>query len=526
MSHVHRRYARRDLLRLSAGAALLAACSGGDSMLARDPRPPGQRRQGELAIALPPGSRERELPPPLVYACLVALDPRSGRLYGDLAESIELAEPLVVRVRLRPNLRFHPDANGMAAAITADEVRREFAERAAAGEFVFAQVLERVEAPDARTLVLRLRAPFSLLFDHLADAAAAGIRSAGRSAAVEAPLGSGPFVPAAAERRGVTLLPHPLFHRARQPLLAQLTVAPGATATGPAQRTAVPELHMLAPEGGRPETPSGQVLVRRASRRMLALGLSLLPQKGGRAVRHVPAFQDERVRRAVALSLDRARLLELHDGTVSGPVGPAHGLDALPAAELARHPLYAHRPSEARALLAAAGHEGLAFALETSTRATVRSVGEAIAEQLRAGGFAPALRVLPPADWEALVHTGDFEVGLVELDAMRTADVGLRLHMAGGLSGTFSWWGYSAPAFDVAARQAFAELDPRRRAERSRAAQRELLQQVPALLPISAQHEYVLLPPNLRGYDFDAFEFNDGWLASRWFLDPATDPRA
>ncbi|MSQ42485.1 MAG: hypothetical protein EXR65_05560, partial [Dehalococcoidia bacterium] len=521
----HRRYARRELLRLSAGVALLAACSGGESLLARDPRPPGQRRQGELAIALPPGSREHALPPQLVYACLVALDPRSGRVYGDLAESVEHVEPLVVRMRLRANLRFHPDADDMARAITADEVRREFAERRAAGEFVFAQALERVEAPDARTLVLRLRVPFSLLFDYLADGALAGIRSVARSPAIEAPLGSGPFVPTAVEGNGVTLVPHPLFHRARQPLLEQLTVAPGATGTESEQRGGAPELRMLAPAGGRPETLGGHVLVRRASRRMLALGLSLLPQKGGRAVRHVAAFQDERVRRAVALSLDRERLLELHDGTVSGPVGPAHGPDALPAGELARHPLYAHRPAEARALLAAAGHEGLAFALETAMR-PARGLGQTIAEQLRAGGFAPALRVLPPNDWEALLVNGDFEAGLIELDELRTADIGLRLQMAGGLSGTFSWWGYSAPAFDVAARQAFAELDPRRRAERSRAAQRELLRQVPALLPISAPHEYVLLPPNLRGYDFDAFEFNDGWLSSRWFLDPARDPRA
>ncbi|MBM4414802.1 MAG: hypothetical protein FJ035_00710 [Chloroflexi bacterium] len=332
-------------------------------------------------------------------------------------------------------------------------------------------------------------------------------------------------MPAAAERRSVTLLPHPLFHRVRQPLLAQLVIAPGAASAEPVARD-TPELRMLAPEGGRPEPPAGQVLVRRASRRMLALGLSLLPEKGGRAVRHVPAFRDERVRRAVALALDRARLLDLYDGAASGPIGPAHAQDALSATELARHPLYAHRPDEARALLAAAGHKGLAFAFETSTRAPIRGVGEAIAEQLRAAGFAPALRVLPPADCEALVHTGDFEAGLVELDAMRTPDVGLRLHMAGGCSGTFSWWGYSAPAFDIAARQAFAELDPRRRAERSRAAQRELLRQVPALLPISAQHDYVLLPPNLRGYDFDAFEFNEGWLASRWFFDPPANQRA
>jgi peptide/nickel transport system substrate-binding protein len=526
MPEPHRRLDRRDLLRLGGGALLLAACGGRESMLAREPRPPAQRRQGGLALAPPPGRRDGGVPAALVYACLVALDPRSGRVYGDLADVVELAEPLVVRVRLRGGLRFHANADGVARAITAAEVRREFAERAAAGEFFFAEGLERVEAPDERTLLLRLRAPFSLLFDYLADAASAGVRAVERSAVVEAPLGSGPFMPAAAGARGVTLAPHPAFHRARQPLLQQLTVAPAAAASEPRGGEDPPELRVLGAEEVRPVGAAGAVVARRASRRLLGLGLSLLPQKGGRAVRHVEAFRDARVRRAVAAALDRGPLLELHDGVASGPVGPAHAADALPQAELARHALYRHDPAEARALLAAAGHEGLAFGLEASTRPAGRGLGPAIEAQLRAAGFAPTLRLLPPADAEQLLAAGDFEAALVELDELRTPDLGLRLHMSGGLSGTFSWWGYSDPTFDAAARQAFAEVDPRRRAERARAAQRVLLQQVPALLPISAQHQYALLPPALRGYDFEAFEFNDGWLASRWYLEAGRDPRA
>jgi len=106
------------------------------------------------------------------------------------------------------------------------------------------------------------------------------------------------------------------------------------------------------------------VKTQRAAMRVRGLGLSLLPQRGGSPVRYVAAFQDQRVRRAVALALDRGALLAVDGGVATGPVGPAHRSDALPKAELAGHPIYQRNVAEAQSLLRAANQEKLAFRVQ------------------------------------------------------------------------------------------------------------------------------------------------------------------
>ena len=109
------------------------------------------------------------------------------------------------------------------------------------------------------------------------------------------------------------------------------------------------------------------VLLERPARALRGLGLSMLPAKGGNAVRHVAAFQDRRVRRACSLALDRDALLAFDGGLASGSVGPAFAADALPPSELAGHPLHEHAPAAARALLEAAGALDLTFRVQTPT---------------------------------------------------------------------------------------------------------------------------------------------------------------
>jgi peptide/nickel transport system substrate-binding protein len=233
-------------------------------------------------------------------------------------------------------------------------------------------------------------------------------------------------------------------------------------------------------------------------------------------------MQDARVRRAVSLALDRQAIAATEGGEISGPIGPAHALDALPGDELQKHPLYQHDPAEARALLEAAGQRELTFALEGANRPQTRAVVQLVEKQLRDVGLVPRVRLLPVHDWEQLFLAGDFEGALVELEELRTPDLGLRLHMSGGLSGSFSLWGFSSPKFDAAARAAFAEVDLERRGERSRAAQRVLLDEVPAMFPLSAPPDYVSVAESLTGFAWDAFEFNFGWLSAEWRFDART----
>src|SRR5205823_1594608 len=124
-------------------------------------------------------------------------------------------------------VRFHPNKDNLAASLTAPDVRRDFAARGESGEYLFAAAVDRVEAPDLQRIVLKMRAPFSLLFDYLADASTGGIRSLERYRDIPAPIGSGPFVPVTREELGVAFVANPLFFRKNEPQLDRVQLIDG-----------------------------------------------------------------------------------------------------------------------------------------------------------------------------------------------------------------------------------------------------------------------------------------------------------
>lgn len=523
---VSRLYGRRELLRLGGASALgmlLAACGNG-GLLGDQPKAPSQKdRAGTLRIAPGSGTASPAGPPGLVYSTLVAFDPRRNRLSGDLARSAEVGDNLAITFKLRDNIRFHPDSKNLAAALTAQDVQHDFQERSADREFLFANVIDRVEAPDIETVVLRLRAPFNLLFDYLSDPLTASVRSQTRYQAVNARLGSGPFVPTQRDASGLAMAAHPLFYRAHQPLLEGLLVADTPVDRDLDAAFVAGDLdvrvHPRDAQPGAAGTRAGATIAKRPSRRMRGLGLSLFPQKSGPAggnVRFVAAFQDVRVRRAISLTLDRAAIAKVDDGYLSGPIGPAHAGDALSEADLLKHPLYQRDVAEAKKLLDAAGKAGLEFGVEGPNTTTMRNIAQIVDLNLREAGLAPRVNLLPPDSWAPLFFAGDFEAALFELEDLRTPDIGLRLHLTGGLTGNFSLWGYSDPVYDTALRPVFTKLNPRERGDEARKAQMVLLDQVPAMFPLSAPPEYASLAAEVRGYEFDAFEFNESRLSSLW----------
>ncbi|MDP6605129.1 MAG: ABC transporter substrate-binding protein [Dehalococcoidia bacterium] len=522
------RYSRREALRLgvgAVGAAFFVACGGDElpappsaprlSLIDRYARESGERG-GVLRLGTVRGMGRSETAWPFIYSPLLGLDPRSNLMYGDLAATLELRDPLTLAITLRPELRFHPDERSLAAALTSDDVRREFETRAAAGEFVFSEVVERVETPDFATLVLHLRAPFGLLIDTLADARAAGIRSEARSPVTGEPLGSGPFVTALRELAGDALGRNELYHHNGYPLLDGVSLLEVEDELALTEAFVAGDIDHL--DGVVEYAPEGQVVLERPGFGMLGLGLSLLGEKAGQRVRFVAPFQDGRVRRALSMAIDRVDLAERFDGSVSGPVGPAHRADALPDTELAADPLYTHDPEEARRLLDAAGASDLAIRIQTPTDERPRALAKALEEQLNDGGFDALLLVQEPRDWGRAFDAGDFETTVLDLTDLATPDLGLRLHSSTGIDGAFSPWGYSNPRYDSAVRDALGEIDPSLRAERSRAAQRLLLDDVPAMFPLVVPTERVSLRRALAGFEFDAYRFNDGWLAPRWSL--------
>lgn len=263
---------------------------------------------------------------------------------------------------------------------------------------------------------------------------------------------------------------------------------------------------------------SGAIELERPSFAMMGIGLSLLPNKGGRPVRHVSAFQDPRVRHAVSVSLDRKAIGEQFDASLSGPVGPSHGVDSLSYDELSSHHLNKHDPSKARALLEATGQLGLSFTLLAPSQMHLRELGRMVEAQLQEGGFVPRLQLLEASDWHNSFEAGDFEAAVFEMDGLSTPDLGLRLHTSTGVDRTFSLWGYSNPIYDAAVRDVLSSIDPGVRADRSRTAQRMLLKDIPAMFPLGVPLRRASIDTRVRGYEYGAYEFNNDWLSAQWSL--------
>ncbi len=452
----------------------------------------------------------------LTYARLVGLDPRGPTVYPDIARAIEQPEPQTVRFTLRERQRFHVASDGTQQPMSADAVHADFDRHAAEGHTLFTEVIDRVDRPDSRTLVVRLRAPFGLLFELLA-APGASVRGAGMYAGTTARVGSGTWVPVHSDPVRTVYTANAALTGDEAPLLKGIEIA---AANVPSELDAAFQRRELdvhvSPVGVAPAQEPGVVVQSRPARRMRGLGLSLLPVKNGVPVHHVVAFQDARVRRAIAMALDQSALLSVDQAYLSGPVGPAHPGDALPEDELRAHPLYRQDPAEGYRLLAAAGVTGLAFRLSLPDVPLMLRLGQMVADAVQVIGCMPRLQTLPFEGWQRNFLAGDFEATLFDLGALDTPDIGLRLHTTEGISGRTSLWGYSNPTYDLAVRQALSAFDPQTRAERSREAQRLLLDDGPAMLPLGASPEYASLAAGVAGYQFDAYELNTGYLSTGW----------
>ena len=454
----------------------------------------------------------------LAYARLVAVDPRGPAVHQEIARAVEQPEPQVVRFTLRDSQRFHPDGNGTEQPLSADTVRTDFQRRASEGHTLFTEVVDRIDRPDSRTLVLRLKAPFGLLFE-LLGAPGASVRGEGNYAGTTERVGSGMWVPKKRGDSGMRYAANPALTGDAKPLLEAIEVTGVSVVSELDSAFARGELDVRTlatgtrPPGGLPQGTSTQ---QRPARRLRGLGLSLLPSKNGASVRSVAAFQDARVRRAVGMSLEREPLLALDRSYTSGPVGPAHAGDAIPEQELLGHPLYRRDAHEARQLLIAAGAEGLTFRLSVPDLPLMLQWSQLVAENLQSAGFAPRLQTVPFEAWQKSFLAGDFEATLFDLGALDTPDIGLRLHTTEGIAGKFSLWGYSNPMYDVAVRGVLSAFDPKERAQKSRAAQKLLLDDGPAMLPIASMPEYATIAAGISGYEFNAYDLNTGVLSGIW----------
>lgn len=351
-----------------------------------------------------------------------------GSLVPGLAASWEALDgDRRIRFRLRPEARFHDGRPLLARDVvwTFQTILDGTVTTSKKGAF---GPLAKVEARDDHTVDFVLHEPWGALFDNLV--AAQGIIPAGTTPEqMQArPIGSGPFrfVARAADR--VELAAWDDYPWGRPPLdRVVLREVPDATVRAlELQKGTV----QLAVNAFPPDTVDyferrpGFAVVQRPGVNYVYLGINL----------EDPALADPRVRRAIAMAIDRERLVR----TVwRGQGVPTETL--LPPGHWARHealPGIAHDPAGAARLLEEAGHRDpdgdgprprLSLAYKVSNNDLSLLQAQALQAMLAEAGIEVTLRVYEFATFYADVKRGAFQLfsltwtGIADPDFYRNA---------------------------------------------------------------------------------------------------------
>lgn len=120
---------------------------------------------------------------------------------GDLVETVETSpDGLKWTMKLRPNLKFHDVAPVSGRALTTDDIKFSWARATDiknTNAAQFTTVVDKVEYPDASTIVFTLKAPSAAFKDLLADASLLHIQPGeadGRFNPAQQMIGSGPWI--------------------------------------------------------------------------------------------------------------------------------------------------------------------------------------------------------------------------------------------------------------------------------------------------------------------------------------------
>jgi peptide/nickel transport system substrate-binding protein len=204
-------------------------------------------------------------------------------------------------------------------------------------------------------------------------------------------------------------------------------------------------------------------------------------------------FNDERVRRAIALGLNRQEFidkLDFGEGKADGPVVWSLEFWALDQEEVER--LQPYDPEEARSLLQAAGYnDGLSL---PTVHADVQGITDHVTvllEQMSAIGVELKLRPLPLTAWYFdRYQTGDFTFTVAANLAYENPATPLNFFHSNGVQGDGNWHGFSDPEVDAAIDEMHRTLDLDERAELCREAQRLILSKDPPMLNVYTGYGY------------------------------------
>lgn len=344
----------------------------------------------------------------------------------EAAASAEVPDPLRVVIKLKDGMTFANKAPVNGRAVTAQDIvaTQDYVKALPNAENSSFQRLfvERMEAPDAKTVIYHLKKPSAYLFSstYLANPTAQPIIPKDMLEVLDTapPIGSGPFQLAEHTFNTRYLFTrNEAFREAKknQPYLAEREIITLTDAVAQEAAFRSGQIHAWTP----PASAVGRLLNELDSTKfsnaaylstgITGMNVNMDPSKG------VKPWHDVRVREAFYRLMDRQQFITLVlDGRAVIPPGPVMaGLEAFQLDPKATEKYFKHDVAAAKQLLSAANFDlGKSYeVICSSTSATNANLAEVWSQQMAQADVKVAVSTLPFAEWlPKRIAPGEFEI--------------------------------------------------------------------------------------------------------------------
>lgn len=516
-------------LTTAGGAGLVAVgCGGGQGGEDGTPQPietvrDEPRRGGTLRVAttatiisLDPHTTEGVSTAPYFYSYVVHATDWQGTV-GDIAESWEVVDGLDWIFKLRGGVRFQdiPPADGR--ALTSDDIPKSI-DRAGSlpgASQSWSEWVERYEAPDAETFTLRTWRPYGYLL-MLAGSPMSAIVPV---EAVEQfgdlkshAVGSGPFVLERQDRgQGVEMVRNPNYYH-DFPYIDGISVKviPDESSIQAAFRAGSIDVYSA---DNKLKADSVRNVSGVSIHRYLGRSYAVIRLNGSKFA----PFQDERVREAIDLALDRRAMIDkLHFGEaeLAGPVPPAWDT-ALPPEEIEN--AYQRDVAKARQLLSAAGASDLRFELSFGSYSVFPDQAAIVKANLADAGVTVDLQPGELGTWLSNMLLGNFEATVFSHLPFVSDEIPIQSHHTLGSSRVErDFLGVDDPEVDAILDRIQETIDDEERRELAWDAQRLILTRHGPTLVLYQPYGYLAAYDYIKGYTPGAFGFGQ-FKYDYWF---------
>jgi peptide/nickel transport system substrate-binding protein len=354
---------------------------------------------------------------------LLRTNPEMTGYEPDLAESYKQIDDTTYEFKIYKGVRFHnlPPVNGreLTSADVKYSIERAMGMYGRKSDFKHSYYFDKIksiETPDKYTIIFKLSQPFAPFLKYIATpwAAITAKEIVDKFGDLKnVAIGSGPFIlKEFIKGSHLSLVKNPNYFKKGLPYLDGITIkimpdpasVLSAFIAGRLDGIGIPHYQVdtvkkEAPEAFIGEYPGTHMLV-----------LRVQPWIEGTKPLKKP-LDDKRVRQAIAMAIDKLRLLKLTRGgfgtVATGPVPPVYD-DALPPADQVKY-----NPERAKKLLAEAGYpNGFSIELLTWNLETMTQPAQVIKEMLKEVGIDVKLTLLEQPQYFNRAYRFDYELSL------------------------------------------------------------------------------------------------------------------